>query len=58
MAATTPGKPGTQLLSDPKALREADDILAQFPVIYPNEADVADETAGRRVAYAARASYT
>lgn len=45
MAATTRGKPGTQLHSAPGALREADDIWAQFPIIYPNEADVADETA-------------
>lgn len=46
VAATTPGKPVTQLLSAPGALREADDILAQFPIIDPNEADIADQTAG------------
>lgn len=57
MAATTRGKPGTQLLTAPRALREADDIVAQFPIIYPNEADVADETAGRRVASPARGFY-
>ena len=46
MAATTRGKPGPQLLSAPGALREADEIWAQFPIMYPNEVDVADETAG------------
>lgn len=38
VAATTRGRPGTRLLSAQEALREADDILAQFPIIYPNEA--------------------
>ena len=38
VAATTRGTPGTRMLSAQEALREADDILAQFPVIYPNEA--------------------
>ncbi|MDE0110115.1 MAG: PIN domain-containing protein [Bryobacterales bacterium] len=38
VAATTRGRPGTRLLSAREALHEADDILAQFPIIYPNEA--------------------
>ena len=38
VAATTRGRPGARLLSAQEALREADDILAQFPIVYPNEA--------------------
>ena len=38
VAATTRGGTETRLLSPQEALREADDIMAQFPIIYPNEA--------------------
>ena len=36
--AATRGRPGTQLLSPQEALRQADDILVQFPILYVNEA--------------------
>lgn len=38
VAAVTRGGTDTRLLGPQEALREADDILAQFPIIYPNEA--------------------
>lgn len=38
VAATTRGGRETRLLSPQEALREADDTLAAFPIIYPNDA--------------------
>ena len=36
VAATTRGRPGEQLLERATALREAEEIMAQFPVLYPD----------------------
>ena len=38
IAATTRDGPDSQLLSAVDALREAEDVLAQYPVLYPNDA--------------------
>ena len=38
VAATTRGSADTRLLSRADALREAEDITAQYPIVYPNEA--------------------
>lgn len=38
IAATTRGGPETRLLSDVDAVREAEEILAQYPVLFPNDA--------------------
>ena len=38
VAATTCGRPGIRLLEPQDAHREAEEILAQFRVLYPNEA--------------------
>ena len=37
-AVTRPRQPGGPLLSTSEALHEAEQIVAQFPVLYPNEA--------------------
>lgn len=39
-AVTRPRRPGGPLLSVSDALREAEEIATQFPVLYPNEAIV------------------
>ena len=38
VAATTRGRPGQRLLEPSDARREAEEIMAQFPVIYPDDA--------------------
>ncbi len=38
VAATTRGKPEDRLLHAADALREAEELLAQFPILYPDEA--------------------
>ena len=38
VAATTRGRPGQRLLDPAEARREAEEIMAQFPVIYPDDA--------------------
>ena len=38
IAATTRGGLETRLLSDVDAVREAEEILAQYPVLFPNDA--------------------
>ena len=38
VAATTRGQPGERLLDPAEARREAEEIMAQFPVIYPDDA--------------------
>jgi len=38
VAATTRGRPDTQLLQFPEACREAEELLALFPIIYPDDA--------------------
>ena len=38
VAATTRGGPGNRLLDAPDAHREAEELMAQFPIIYPDEA--------------------
>lgn len=38
VAATTRGGPGVRLLDAPDARREAEELMAQFPIIYPDEA--------------------
>lgn len=38
VAATTRGGPENQLLDVADALREAEELMAQFPIIYPDEA--------------------
>ena len=38
VAATTRGGPGNRLLDSRDARREAEELMAQFPIIYPNEA--------------------
>ena len=38
IAATTRGGPDGRLLGVAEALREAEDVLAQYPVLYPNDA--------------------
>ena len=38
VAATTRGGPGNRLLDSRDARREAEELMAQFPIIYPDEA--------------------
>ena len=38
VAATTRGRPETRLLDIPDACREAEELLALFPIIYPDDA--------------------
>ena len=38
VAATTRGKPEDRLLHAADALREAEELMAQFPILYPDEA--------------------
>lgn len=38
IAATTRGGPETRLLSAVDAVREAEEILAQYPILFPNDA--------------------
>ncbi len=38
VVATTRGKPGEQLLGAADARREAEELMAQFPILYPDEA--------------------
>ena len=38
VAATTRGGPGNRLLDATDARREAEELMAQFPIIYPDEA--------------------
>ena len=38
VAATTRGGPGNQLLDAADARREAEELMAQFPIIYPDDA--------------------
>ena len=38
VAATTRGGPGKQLLDAVDARREAEELMAQFPIIYPDDA--------------------
>ena len=38
VAATTRGGPGNRLLDSRDAHREAEELMAQFPIIYPDEA--------------------
>ena len=38
VAATTRGKPEDRLLEVAEARREAEEIMAQFPILYPDEA--------------------
>ncbi len=37
VAATTRGAPENRILDLPDAIREAEELMAQFPVIYPDE---------------------
>ena len=37
VAATTRGKPEDQLLDVADACREAEELMAQFPILYPND---------------------
>ena len=46
LAAATRGGREARLLSPQEALREADDILAAFPIIYPNAAVLRTATRG------------
>ncbi len=38
VAATTRGNPEVRLLEPADALREAEELMAQFPILYPDEA--------------------
>lgn len=38
VSATTRGGPGSRLLEPGDARREAEELMSQFPVLYPNEA--------------------
>ena len=38
VAATTRGGPEARLLDPADALREAEELMAQFPILYPNDA--------------------